>query len=216
MPVSWVLHVFRFQRPPPTLSTLIVVVMLHPAALAFSREMPHCAVLRHKPPSVTNKQTNKQTKASAVLQRSHFESVNSSDGRKVREWLDTRGGPVDFGAYEPAVYLQAVASRTNRVRLAQFRTGSHWLGVETGRWAGLQREQRCCKRCGESEIDDAQHMIWGCPALIDQRLQHMGLFSDGEATVEAFMQHEPADLAAFVRHCADRCAELEGWGSRPD
>jgi hypothetical protein len=154
--------------------------------------------------------------ASAVLQRSHFESVNGSDGRKVREWLDIRGGPVHFGAYEPAVYLQAVASRTNRVRLAQLRSGSHWLGVETGRWARLPREQRCCKRCDEAEIDDASHMIWGCPALIDQRLQHMGLFSDCEATVEAFMQHDPADLAVFVRHCADRCAELEGWGSRPD
>ena len=151
--------------------------------------------------------------ASAVLQRSYFESVNGSDGRKVCEWLDIRGGPVHFGAYEPAGYLQAVPSRTNRVRLAQFRSGSHWLGVETGRWAGLRREQRCCKRCGEAEIDDASHMIWGCSALIDQRLQHMELFSRGDATVEAFMQQDPAGLGEFLRHCRDRCAELEGWGS---
>ena len=150
--------------------------------------------------------------ASAVLQRSYFESVNGSEGRKVREWLELRGGPVHFCTYEPAGYLQAVASRTNRVRLAQFRTGSHWLRVETGRWAGLKREQRCCQRCCEAEIDDAPHMIWGCPALIDQRLQHMGLFSDCEATIEAFMQQNPVDLAVFVRHCAERCAELEACG----
>jgi hypothetical protein len=95
--------------------------------------------------------------ACAVLERTHFESVNGSDMRTVREWLDIRG-PVTSGAYEPADYLQAVASRTNRVRLAQFRTGSHWLGVATGRWIGLPHEQRCCKRCGSGEVDDAEHM----------------------------------------------------------
>jgi len=62
----------------------------------------------------------------AVLQRCHFEEVNGLDGRKVREWLQIRG-PVGFGAYEAAGYLQVVASRTTRIRLAQFRTGSHWL-----------------------------------------------------------------------------------------
>lgn len=151
----------------------------------------------------------------AVLHRRHFAWINCSDTRKMREWLQIRG-PVTFGAYEPAGYLQAVTSRTNRVRLAQFRMGSHWLGVETGRWAGLQREQRCCKRCDGGGVDDAEHMIWGCPALIDQRLQHVELFSRGDATVEAFMQQEPASLAIFLRHCHDRCAELEGWGSSSD
>ncbi len=41
-------------------------------------------------------------------------------------------GSYRIGAYEAAGYLQVVASRTTRIRLAQFRTGSHWLGVETG------------------------------------------------------------------------------------
>ena len=148
----------------------------------------------------------------AVLQRCHFEEVNGLDGRKVREWLQIRG-PVGFGAYEAAGYLQVVASRTTRIRLAQFRTGSHWLGVETGLWANLPREQRRCKRCSDGGVDDAEHMIWGCPALIDQRLQHMELFRRGDATVEAFMQQDPASLGEFLRHCHDRCAELEGWGS---
>lgn len=147
--------------------------------------------------------------ASAVLQRHYFRAVNGDDGRKVREWLAIRGGPISFGAYDPAAFLQAVASRTDRVRLAQFRSGSHWLGVETGRWAGLQREQRRCKRCGSGEVDDAEHMLWRCDALLDQRLQHAELFASGAATVEAFMQQEPAALAAFLRRCRDQCAALE-------
>ena len=150
--------------------------------------------------------------ASAWLQRRHFEEVNSDDGRKVREWRQIHGA-VSFGNYDPAVYLQAVTSRANRTRLAQFRTGSHWLGVESGRWQGLQREQRRCKRCDGGSIDDAAHMIWGCPALTDQRLQHLELFSGSEHTVEAFMQQEPTELALFLRHCHDECAVLEDWGS---
>lgn len=59
-------------------------------------------------------------------------------------------------------------------------------------------------------------MIWGCPALIDQRLQHMELFSQGGTTVEAFLQQDPASLGEFLRHCRDRCAELEGWSSGPE
>lgn len=150
--------------------------------------------------------------ASAVLQRRHFEEVNNNDGRKVHEWRQIRGA-LGFGDYEPAVYLQAVTSRANRIRLTQFRTGSHWLGVESGRWQGLKREQRHCKRCNGGSIDDSAHMIWGCPTLIDQRLQHSELFSGSQHTVEEFLQQEPIELALFLRHCHDQCAELEDWGS---
>lgn len=146
--------------------------------------------------------------ASAVLQRRFFAEVNGDNGVKVRQWMSIRGGAVAFGTYEPAPFLQAVASKTNRVRLAQFRSGSHWLRVETGRWGGLRREQRLCQRCGCGTVDDEGHMLWGCDALIDQRLQHIELFGGGEDTVAAFMQQEPAALALFLRHCRDRCAAL--------
>ena len=150
--------------------------------------------------------------ASACLQRRYFEEVNSDESRKVHEWRQIRGD-LNFGNYEPAVYLQAVTSKANRTRLTQFRTGSHWLGVESGRWQGLQREQRRCKRCECGSIDDAAHMIWGCPALVDQRLQHVELFSDSQRTIEAFLQQEPTELALFLRRCYNQCAALEDWGS---
>jgi hypothetical protein len=150
--------------------------------------------------------------ASACLQRRYFEEVNSDESRKVHEWRQIRGD-LNFGNYEPAVYLQAVTSKANRTRLTQFRTGSHWLGVESGRWQGLQREERRCKRCECGSIDDAAHMIWGCPALVDQRLQHVELFSDSQCTIEAFLQQEPTELALFLRRCYNQCAALEDWGS---
>ena len=84
---------------------------------------------------------------SAALQRRYFDSVNDSDLRKVQDWLQIRG-PLNFDSYSLPSHMQDISSRSSRVRLAQFRTGSHWLGVESGRWIGLQREQRVCKRCG--------------------------------------------------------------------
>ena len=60
-------------------------------------------------------------------------AVNGSDLRKVREWLGVRG-PVNGDNYQLAGYLQAVASKTGRRRLAQFRMGSHMLGDMTFRF----------------------------------------------------------------------------------
>ena len=45
-------------------------------------------------------------------------------------------------------------------RLAQLRTGSHQLRVETGRWERprVAREQRICQRCQSGEVNDEHHM----------------------------------------------------------
>ena len=63
-------------------------------------------------------------------------------------------------------------------------------------------------------VDDEAHMIWGCPALIDQRVQHSELFEDSTITsVSGFLQQDAGQLAPFLRFCHDHCAELEGYGS---
>ena len=145
----------------------------------------------------------------AHLQRRTYDAVNDSDLRKVREWLGVRG-PVNCDNYQMAGYLQAVASKTGRQRIAQFRMGSHMLGVETGRWQRLPRAERLCQRCSCGVVDDEAHMVWGCSALIDQRVQHSELFEDSNiATVSDFLQQDAGQLAAFLRVCHDHCAELE-------
>ena len=149
------------------------------------------------------------------LQRRVYDAVNGRDLRKVREWLEVRG-PVNCDNYQIAGYLQAVASKTGRRRLAQFSMGSHMLGVETGRWQRLPRAQRLCQRCSCGVVDDEAHMVWGCPALIDQRVQHSELFEDSNITTVAdFMQQDAGQLAAFLRVCHEegRLHECPGKAS---
>jgi hypothetical protein len=76
------------------------------------------------------------------------------------------------------------------------------------------KAERLCQRCSCSAVDDEAHMIWGCPALIDQRVQHSELFEDSTITsVSDFLQQDAGQLAPFLRVCHDHCAELEGYGS---
>ena len=144
-----------------------------------------------------------------TLRTRYLASVNASELGKVQRWLRMRGGPLDASyAFEPASYLTTVPSRAGRRCLAQLRTGSHWLRIETGRWeAGrrLARADRLCLRCAGGGVDDVAHMVWECPALVDQRLQHVGLFNGDADSLAAFLGQDPCQVAAFVRDCYQAC-----------
>ena len=64
--------------------------------------------------------------------------------------------------------------------------GTAELRVETGRWSGLQREERICKQCTLGEVEDEVHFVLRCEALSEERrnlLRHMELvdgWQDGE------------------------------------
>ena len=94
------------------------------------------------------------------LKSSYLESVNACSGVKMQQYLHLRS-EVDSASYTPAAYLQAVGGwRQRKHYLAQLRTGSHWLAVETGRYgnARVERAQRLCQRCDANSGDDVEHM----------------------------------------------------------
>ena len=49
-----------------------------------------------------------------------------------------------------------------RVEYTRFRTGSHCLNVEKGRWSHIPADERCCTCDGQS-VQNEQHVIYNCP-----------------------------------------------------
>ena len=88
--------------------------------------------------------------------------------------------------------------------LAQLRTGSHWLGEETGRWARVPREQRLCPHC-QGGVEGVHHVLFECPLYASARDRFPDLFSPGaQPEVASFLQQRPGLLSAFVSECHRR------------
>ncbi len=148
--------------------------------------------------------------AAASLQSSYLASVADSSSTKVQQYLRMREA-VTPDTYGMAPYLRAVGGWRQRKRLAQLRTGSHWLGVESGRSgsARVPRDQRICQRCISGEVDDEGHMIFRCSALSAQRRRHAQLFSPWPDSLRSFMGQDPTEVAAFAYECYKADKELK-------
>ena len=150
----------------------------------------------------------KQAVASA--QSAYLSSVADSSSSKVQQYLHMRED-VAPEAYDMAAYLRAVGGWRQRKRLAQLRTGSHWLEVESGRSGSAQvpRDQRICRRCSSGEVDDEAHMIFRCSALAVQRRRHAQLFSPWPSSLRSFMGRDPTEVAAFAYECYKADKEMK-------
>jgi len=59
-------------------------------------------------------------------------------------------------------YLRA-KNRDIRKKMARFKTGSHWLEIQQGRFTGTDRQDRICKKCSMGVFEDELHMVTECP-----------------------------------------------------
>jgi hypothetical protein len=128
---------------------------------------------------------------------SRFDSVHCEQHR-VRAAPDTLSTGFKLFTYDswfaavdgkPAGYVDLLNGRECVTAMARFRMGSHHLGVETGRWKKIPRNQRVCACCNIDERDDELHLL-RCPALNELRER----FPDGfvratpdDASVKQFM-----------------------------
>lgn len=149
-------------------------------------------------------------KGVSTLHSVYLSSVTDSESSKVQQYLRMRHEVVPE-TYRMAAYLQAVGGWRQRKRLAQLRTGSHWLAVESGRREGaaLPRHQRVCQRCNSGEVDDEAHMVFRCAALSVQRREHASLFTPWPENLRTFMGRDPKALAAFAYACFKTHKELK-------
>ena len=53
--------------------------------------------------------------------------------------------------------------------LAKLREGAAELRIETGRWRGLERQERICKCCESGEAEDVEHLVMRCAHVKEER-----------------------------------------------
>lgn len=121
-------------------------------------------------------------------------------------------------AYGVEPYIQRCNNRHLRRILAQFRTGSHWLRVETGRHSNLERCNRTCPMCshrvknpglpaayfdsfdsdeeGSDPVEDEHHMIFECSGYVCVRAQFQDLFSPEIVTIGQFLNQPDCNRVA--------------------
>jgi len=66
-------------------------------------------------------------------------------------------------------YVKYCLSRRKRSLLAQFRMGVLPLAIETGRFKGINVNERYCKFCPDLKVEDEQHMLCECSLYIPLR-----------------------------------------------
>ena len=114
--------------------------------------------------------------------------------------------------------IQQCNNRHLRRILAQFRTSSHWLSVETGRHNKTDRKDRTCPMCsyrvtnpgipaqyfdsfdsdeeGPDPIEDEHHMIFECSAYASARIQFQDLFGSDISDVGQFLNQADCNRVA--------------------
>ena len=140
----------------------------------------------------------------------YIAEVMGSSLPKVQQYLQLRPLAAETASYTPAAYLQAVGGWRQRQAVAQLRTGSSWLAVETGRHNGSERAERVCQRCSSSATDDVEHMVFDCSALESHRWNHPSLFTRESRSLTDFFDQDPTELAAFVYECKKSCIARSG------
>ena len=93
----------------------------------------------------------------------HNEILDTNKNPKLRTYITFKHN------FEQSPYLiQYMPKRLQRT-MSQFRTSSHKLRIETGRYEGLPASERICEFCTSGEVDDEIHLLLKCKYHDDER-----------------------------------------------
>ena len=90
------------------------------------------------------------------------------------------------------MYYESDLIEKHRIAYSRFRTSSHRLRIETGRWSRQQREERLCGCL--LAVQDEKHVLEDCEKLSELRAQ----YEDIDFTLGTFHENNIAASAAFV------------------
>ena len=83
-------------------------------------------------------------------------------------------------------YMDVYLPHGTRVDIGQLRVSSHQLEIETGRAAGIPREDRICRLCRQG-VECESHFICRCPHYTEIRARYPTLFGRPEVSLHSVM-----------------------------
>jgi hypothetical protein len=75
--------------------------------------------------------------------------------------------------FECESYLHSVSNVQHRRLLSRFRTSSHDLAIESGRYVNMPRENRLCIFCNMNVVENEYHFVLACPLYRDIRVAYL-------------------------------------------
>jgi hypothetical protein len=158
--------------------------------------------------------TPKEQQVMDRLKDTFIQSIVGCSGTKTKFYVQyVRNNDLNRDTYLIQPYLTKLMTYSTKTAMAQFRTGSHWLRVESGRWLTphVPHNQRQCLRCEGSAVDNEFHMVFTCPTLEVMRNEYSDLFTDidqsRKGAVHHFLQQNPQRVALFLAKCRELCED---------
>ena len=104
----------------------------------------------------------------------------------------------------PAPYMNMPNTRI-RTLLARFRSGSHDLRVEQGRWNATPHDERLCECCRLNKVEDEMHFIFDCELYYEIRGQFFAqLFEGNDRNMEGlFIDNKLMDVGLYIEQCME-------------
>ena len=91
---------------------------------------------------------------------------------------------------EHKVYKNNDLPEFKRIEFTRYRLSSHNLKVETGRWSGIERENRTCS-CSAGGVQDENHVLFKCDFTTNIRERHN---IQGDSLEDFFDEYEDQSL----------------------
>ena len=70
-------------------------------------------------------------------------------------------------------YLNDLSNNEIRKNLTRLRLSSHNLAIESGRYEGIERQNRICEHCNYNTVESEYHFLLICPKYYDLRMQYL-------------------------------------------
>ena len=166
-------------------------------------------------PSPTEEQAHRRQFSLVSAQSQHIQQLSLETSSKSMTYLQIKLGY----ACEP--YIQQANNSHLRKIIAQFRTGFHWLHIETGRHAKLAKQDRTCPMCffkltnpgiafecwdafdsddeSSAHTEDEHHVIFDCSGYTYARELFQDLFQSHITSISQFLNQPQCNrLAKFL------------------